>query len=155
MSQGRRRCQARTKTGSPCGAAPTKGGRRCFFHTNPKKASELGRIGGRSKGWAPVENADSLPTLDNVIAVRDSLARVIPDLLTGTLNPRVAPGLAALLNVQMRAIETASVQRTTALEQRVAKLEKLLSEAASEKRVDGDEDPEPPDPDDPDEPIKP
>ena len=42
------RCQGRTKSGKPCRAAATAGGL-CFFHANPNKASELGRIGGRSK----------------------------------------------------------------------------------------------------------
>jgi len=37
-------CRAKTKNGKPCQAAATEGGL-CFFHANPKKASELGQIG--------------------------------------------------------------------------------------------------------------
>lgn len=40
------RCKATAKTGKRCGAAATEGGL-CFFHANPDKAAELGRIGGR------------------------------------------------------------------------------------------------------------
>jgi hypothetical protein len=40
----RARCQATTKSGKPCGAAPMEGGL-CFFQANPNKASELGRLG--------------------------------------------------------------------------------------------------------------
>jgi hypothetical protein len=49
------RCNARAKSGKPCGAAATPGGL-CFFHANSKKASELGRIGGRSNRHAAGEN---------------------------------------------------------------------------------------------------
>jgi len=42
------RCQGQTKAGKPCRAAATSGGL-CYFHANPNKAAELGRIGGRNK----------------------------------------------------------------------------------------------------------
>jgi hypothetical protein len=71
-------CKARAKSGKPCRAAATAGGL-CFFHANPNKASELGRIGGRSKRHAAAEIADPLPVLDSAIAVRDTLARLIAD----------------------------------------------------------------------------
>ena len=118
-----RRCKARTKSGQPCRAAATAGGL-CFFHANPDRASELGRIGGRSKRHGAGENVDPLPTLDNAIAVRDTVARLIADVYAGRINPRIAAGLAPLLNLQMRAIET------TDLERRLARLEKLSAEAA-------------------------
>jgi len=93
----------------------------CFFHANPDKASELGRIGGRSKRHSDGESADPLPTLDNALAVRDMLARLIADVYAGKIQPRIAAGLVPLMNLQLRAIET------TDLERRLAKLEKLLA----------------------------
>jgi len=120
------RCKSRTKRGDPCRAAATEGGL-CFFHANPNKASELGRIGGRSKGRAAAENSEPLPTVDTAIAVRDLVARLIADVHTGKLHPRVAAGLAPLMNLQLRAIETAN------LEVRVEKLEKMLTKLASDR----------------------
>ncbi len=125
------RCKARTKAGKPCRTAATKGGL-CFFHANPDKASELGRIGGRSKCRAPGESADPLPTLDNAIAVRDTLNRWMAEVRSGQLRPRVAAALAQLLNLQLR------VTTPTDVERRVAKLEKLLAEADTEGGVTGD-----------------
>ena len=61
-------------------AAATDGGL-CFFHANPNKVSELGRIGGRSKHKRAAENCDPLPTVDNAVAVRDTVAdriRAVP-----------------------------------------------------------------------------
>lgn len=108
-------------------ASATAGGL-CFFHANPDKASELGRIGGRNNRHVAAENADPVPTLDTAIAVRDTVARLIAEVYAGRMNPRIAAGLAPLLNLQMRAIET------TDLERRLAKLEKLSAEA--EARLD-------------------
>jgi hypothetical protein len=127
------RCKARTRAGKPCQAAATVGGL-CFFHANPNKASELGRIGGRSKRSSVAESADLLPKVDTALAVRDTVARLIADVYAGRLHPRVAGGLAPLLNLQMRAIET------TDLERRLAKLEKLSDEAGAEEDLGRKED---------------
>src|SRR5271169_4516261 len=111
------RCKGQTKSGNPCRAAATAGGL-CFFHANPDKASELGRIGGRSKSNPAVEGAEPLPTVDNAVAIRDLVARLIADVYAGKLPPKVAAGLAPLMNLQLRAIETSN------LELRVEKLVK-------------------------------
>jgi hypothetical protein len=65
---------------------------------------------------------DPLPTLDNALAVRDTVARLITDVYAGKIDPRVASGLAPLLNLQMRAIETTDFERRLSrVEERVAK----------------------------------
>jgi hypothetical protein len=122
------RCSGRAKSGKRCRAAATAGGL-CFFHSNPSKASELGRIGGRSKRHAAAESPDPLPVLDSAIAVRDAVGRLIADVYAGKIPPRIAAGLAPLVTLQLRAIGTAD------LEQRVAKVEKLLAEG--EEDLDG------------------
>ena len=114
------RCKATAKNGKPCRAAPTSCGL-CFFHANPSKASELGRIGGRSKHDSVVENADPLPALDSVLAVQDIVARLVADVYAGKLHPRVAAGLAPLMTLQLRTIETSDFERRlTNIEQQIA-----------------------------------
>ena len=113
------RCKAKTKSGKPCQAAATAGGL-CFFHANPDKASELGRIGGRSNRHAAGQSADPLPTLDNALAVRETGSRLIANVLAGRIKPRIAAVLTPLLNLQLRAIETTDVAR------RLAEVEKLF-----------------------------
>ena len=49
--------------------------------------------------------------------MRDAVARLIADIYSGKLQPRLAAGLAPLLNLQLRAIEIAD------LEVRLARLE--------------------------------
>ena len=121
------RCKSLTRSGKRCRAAATEGGL-CHFHANPNKASELGRIGGRSRRISTPDNPDPLPTLDNALAVRSTLARLITDVYARKLHPRIAAGLAPLLNLQLRAIEM------TDLEQRLAKLEKQI--ASTEAKED-------------------
>lgn len=119
----RARCQGRTKANKPCQAWAGPGGL-CFFHANPNQASELGRKGGsRSKGQAIGEGADSLPTLDNAIAVRDTAARLFTDVYSGKLDHKIAAVLENFLSLQVRLIQM------TDLEQRLAKVEKAYAEA--------------------------
>ena len=125
-----RRCKALAHSGKRCRAAATEGGL-CFFHANPNKASELGRIGGRKNRHAVAETADPLPSLHTAIAVRDAVARLIDDVYSGKLHPRVASGLAPLLSLQLRAIETSDLER------RIEALEKRLRDAPSEGGFDG------------------
>lgn len=118
------RCGAVTKKGKPCRAAATEGGL-CFFHANPKKAAELGRIGGRKNGRV-MAGSHPLPALDTVTAVRDAVKQLISDVYAGKLHPRTAAGLAPLLQLQLRAIEKVD------FEQRIAKVEKQLVQLRTE-----------------------
>jgi hypothetical protein len=114
-------CQALTKKGKPCRAAATEGGL-CFFHANPNKAVELGRIGGKKNGLLRV-GLDPLPNLDNAMAIRDTVARLISDVYAGKLHPRIAAGLAPLMHLQLRVLEK------TEFEKRLARVERLLRDS--------------------------
>jgi Family of unknown function (DUF5763) len=124
-------CQALTKKGKPCQAAATEGGL-CFFHANPNKAVELGRIGGRKNGHQPTP-AEALPNLDNAAAVRDTVARLIADVYSGKDHPRIAAGLAPLMHLQVRLLQA------TELEQRLAEVERQLRFAFKDNRQHSDE----------------
>jgi hypothetical protein len=124
------RCKGKTKKGRACRAAATEGGL-CFFHANPNKTSELGRIGGRKNRHAKTDAPDPLPKLETAMAVRTAVSRLIEDVYAGKLNPKIASGLAPLLNLQLRAIESSD------LEDRLTKLEGLLADGRLEKVLDG------------------
>jgi hypothetical protein len=61
------------------------------------------------KGWV-----DPLPTLDNALAVRDTVARLVADVYAGRIHPRIATSLAPLMSLQLRAIETANFEQRVA-----------------------------------------
>ena len=110
------RCQSRTKAGRPCKAAPTAGGL-CFFHANPNKASELGRIGGAKRKRNGSERSITFADVNNALAVKEMVSRLIEEVSAGNLNSRI-PSLVRLMSLQLRAIETAD------LDVRLTKLEK-------------------------------
>lgn len=120
-------CKALTKNGKPCRAAATTSGL-CFFHGNPDKASELGRIGGRKNRRTASQDASTPATFNTATAVRDLLARLIQDVYSGKIPPKVASSLAPLLNLQLRMIETSE------LEGRLANVEMLLPTFAQLER---------------------
>ena len=119
-------CKALTKKGKPCRAAAFSDGL-CYFHANPHKAKELGRIGGMKNRHSVVDDYSApLPPLDNALAVRDALARMIVDLHSKKLHPRTAAGLATLTKTLLRAIEVVNADD---MERRIARLEQLLEDA--------------------------
>ena len=123
-------CKALTKKGKPCRAAAFSDGL-CYFHANPHKAKELGRIGGMKNRHSVVDDYSApLPPLDNALSLRDALARMIADLHSKKLHPRTAAGLATLTKTLLRAIE---VVNANDMERRIAKLEQLVEAAELSK----------------------
>src|SRR5215472_8543233 len=117
-------CRAKTKTGKPCPAAATEGGL-CFFHANPKKASELGQIGGRKNRRRTVE-IDPVPALEDAKAIRAMFQRIISETYSSRLSPRTAAILGPLLNGLLRVIED------TDYEQRLTEIERRLEEGLNQ-----------------------
>lgn len=121
------RCKALTKAGRPCQAAAMEGGL-CFFHANPNKAVELGRIGGKHrKIFIPPAGIEPLPKVESVAVLRDTVAQLIDRVISGQLHPRVATGVASLLNLQLRTLELMDI------EPRIAEVEKRLFELETDK----------------------
>ncbi len=106
----KRRCQSLTKFNKPCRAAPTAGGL-CYFHANPNKASELGRIGGRKRNGKPLQRLDPSPTLDSPKSLGDFLSQITMDTYEGRLDPRIAEALAPLLRLRAQILDTAVFDR--------------------------------------------
>jgi hypothetical protein len=119
MNREKPRCKALTKSGAPCGAAPTPTGL-CFFHGNPKKASELGRIGGKRNRSPKGENAHPMVRWNGVASASDRLESLYHDVETGLLRPPVANVLIKLTDLQVR------VQEKTVIEDQIAKLQEEL-----------------------------
>src|ERR1051326_2558985 len=115
-------CRGKTRQGSPCRAAATEGGL-CYFHANPNKAAELGRVGGRKSRHPLADVADPPRELKSMKGVLDAAARLIGDVYSGKISPRIAGCVAPLLNLQMRAIQA------TDLEMRIKKLELSQTES--------------------------
>src|SRR5450755_844067 len=103
------RCKAKTKSGKDYRAYATAGSL-CFLHSNPDKASELGRIGGRSNRRVAGETDNPLLTLDGPIGVAEAAGRLVQDVCAGRIQPRIATIMVPLLNLVMRAIEATDLE---------------------------------------------
>lgn len=116
------RCKGTTRQGRPCRAAATEGGL-CFFHSNPDKAAELGRIGGTKNRYTFVAEDRPPLAIESVKEVQTTLSRLIDEVYSSKLSPKTAAGLAALLNLQWRVI------RSTDLEKRILRLEQARAQS--------------------------
>ncbi|HZQ20707.1 MAG TPA: DUF5763 domain-containing protein [Terriglobales bacterium] len=118
------RCKGLTKAGQPCRAAAMEGGL-CFFHANPNKAKELGRIGGL-KSYRIAKDANDALDLNSAAGIRDSVPQLIEDVRSGTLQAGKAAAVASLLNLQLRAIANSYTEKTLAdLDKRLTEMEKM------------------------------
>ena len=110
-------CRAKTKAGKPCKASPAERGL-CAFHANPKRAAELGRIGG-CKNRLHVTRTESEPVRPPKTAkeVKDLLAEAMAGIHAGRLEPKVASVMAYVGTALLKALETTDLQeRIEALE---------------------------------------
>jgi hypothetical protein len=98
-----------TNAGKPCRAAATEGGP-CYFHGNPQKAAELGRIGGRKK-YRTITEVDPLPKLDSAAAICKWIAQLAQEVNAGRLDPKVARSLTQLAHLLLHALPAADVEK--------------------------------------------
>jgi general stress protein YciG len=68
-------CKATTPSGEPCRAKPHKEGL-CFFHSDPKKAAELGRKGGRHRAVYSPDGLKEFAAPRSAADLRDLLGPV-------------------------------------------------------------------------------
>ena len=111
------RCQATTKEWKPCKAPATAGGL-CFFHANPARARELGRIGGRKNRQQPPEPV--APTAMTAAELSRLLSEALWDVRSNKLAPRKAAALSQFASVLNRTIQVSDLEgRVSRLEEQV------------------------------------
>jgi len=116
-------CRAKTKAGKPCKANAVERGL-CAFHANPKRAAELGRIGG-SKNRLQVLHSEPGPVSPPQTAkeVKNLLAEAMAGIHAGRLEPKIASVMAYVGTALLKAFETTDLQeRIEALERYNQKL---------------------------------
>lgn len=118
-------CLAKNKKGEPCGAPPTETGF-CHVHSNPGRAAEIGREGGRRNRQVIDTTLPELPDLSTNTGVRDAVALFIRLIYAGRVNARRVAPVVSLFSTLQRAIPTAE------LEDRVKALENAAVEKAGE-----------------------
>lgn len=111
-------CRAKTKAGEPCKAPAAEGGL-CAFHSDPKRAAQLGKLGG-CKNRRYVGAVEVVPVRPPQTAneVKDLLANTLAGVYGGRLEPRIGSVVAYVSAALLKAVETTDLeQRVNALEQ--------------------------------------
>jgi len=117
-------CKATTKAGHRCTAKATDSGK-CFLHTDPSAAAELGRRGGQRNRH--VQELSEVPewrlrTNGDVVSL---LGETINMVRRRQVDPRVANAVGYLSGILLKAMEQGE------LEERVAKLEADMATTTS------------------------
>jgi Family of unknown function (DUF5763) len=117
------KCRGTTKRGMRCNANATPNGL-CYFHADPKRASELGRLGGRkNKKQFLISDDQEVPAPVTAEDVRMRLSDLIADVMNGRRDPRIATTVAFISQHLLKAIEI------SALEDRLEQLERNQKDA--------------------------
>ena len=105
------KCRAKTKRGTDCRAVAVKGTCFCGLHGDPKRAAELGRMGGlRNRHYFDTEpviiNAPKTPE-----DVTNVLCRVMVDLRAKKMDPKIAHTLTYMTRVLIEAFAATNMQK--------------------------------------------
>jgi hypothetical protein len=120
-------CKGKTKAGKPCTARATATGF-CFFHDNPARAVELGRLGGLKNEHLTILPDAQVSAPATAKDVRILLADAIAELRNRRLDPRVASTMAYVAGGLLRALEIEE------LEARIAELERSDASAKQNEK---------------------
>jgi len=111
-------CKATTSSGGRCKAKPHKDGL-CFFHSDPKKAAELGRKGGSRNRHTYETPLQPVAAPESAGDVKRMLAETMAEIRAGRMDPKLGSTLGYLGTALLRAFEVADFeQRLERLEQR-------------------------------------
>jgi len=121
-----KRCSAKTKAGKRCKAIPSVGGL-CAFHADPRRAAQLGRLGGqKNRRLIPDSTSEVIPAPRTADDVKNLLAETMAGIHGRRVDPKIGNVMAYLGTALLNALETAELER------RIAALEKRTS--VSEER---------------------
>jgi len=123
-------CKATNKNGLPCRAFATPSGY-CFFHSDPDRATELGRAGGRKNRHVSENPLPPLPTLETVDDVRAAVAQVTGEVRARQLDATTAKVIILGLNLTLRILADAELIKEVE-ELRKQQAEVLSSRAKSQ-----------------------
>ena len=122
-------CKATASSGARCKAKPHKDGL-CFFHSDPKKAAELGRKGGRRNRHTYEAPLRPVIVPESAGDVKRMLAETMADVRAGRTDPKLGSTLGYLGTALLRAFEVAEI------EQRLERLEELEEKNELEEQAD-------------------
>ena len=103
-------CKATTSSSDRCKARPHKNGL-CFFHSDPKRAAELGRKGGRRNRHTYEAPLRPVIVPESAADVKRMLAETMADIRAERMDPKLGSTIGYLGMALLRAFEVADFER--------------------------------------------
>src|SRR5215469_9146114 len=102
-------CKGKNAKGEPCGSAAGPGGL-CYFHANPDRARELGRLGGQKNGHSTGTDIEvpAKMTLDDLHEITSKAIRAV---FHGELKAREADAVTKLIVVQRENLTSVNFEK--------------------------------------------
>jgi general stress protein YciG len=97
-------CKATTSSGERCKAKPHKDNL-CFFHSDPKKAAEVGRKGGKANRHTFETPLQEVVAPESVGDVKRMLAQTMANVIAGKTDPKLGTTVAYMAVALLRAYE--------------------------------------------------
>ena len=113
------RCASRKPDGLHCKAAALRGQKHCNFHSQPGRAAEVGREGGKRRRVFDASKLKRFPPARTPSDLLVIVAQSLSDLREGLIDHRTAHSIGSLSTVCQ------ALMRTSTLEERIAKLEEV------------------------------
>jgi hypothetical protein len=88
------KCRAATKAGRQCAAPVIRGAVYCALHSDPKKAAELGRKGGKANRHTFETPSQEVEPPESVGDVKRMLAQTMANVLAGKIDPKLGTTVA-------------------------------------------------------------
>jgi hypothetical protein len=133
-------CKGKNAKGEACGAAAGPGGL-CYFHANPDRAKELGRLGGQKNGHSTGTDIEvpAKMTLEDLPGITSKVIRAV---FQGELKAREADAITKLIVVQRENLTSVDFEKRVAeLERQAANvLPRQKSQRGREVLVEGNGD---------------
>lgn len=99
------KCQAATRAGRQCAAPVIRDNVYCALHSDPQKAAELGREGGRANRHIFETPSQEVVPLESVGNVKRMLAQTMANVLAGKIDPKLGTTVAYMGIALLRAYE--------------------------------------------------
>jgi general stress protein YciG len=97
-------CKATTSSGERCKAKPHKDNL-CFFHSDPKRAAELGRKGGKANRHTYETPLQEVVAPESVGDVKRMLAQTMANVIAGKTDPKLGTAVAYMAVALLRTYE--------------------------------------------------
>src|SRR5271167_1616776 len=107
-------CRKKKQSGTRCRGRALTGEKYCLIHSEPSKAAELGRKGGRRRTVYNLDGLKDFPAPRTPVEAGDLMAQSMVDVRMGKMDPRIGTALAYMMVAYLKAMELSEEKKPPA-----------------------------------------